>query len=493
MNHSTDLALTGRDTRRHIVPTPPIKAARPPTPRSVQSEDASRGLTDKVAWVAIGDLKPFPENPRQHPEAQIARLMRSIEQVWTNPILIDETGTILAGHGRWEAARRLGRADVPTLTIGGLSAAEKRAVVIADNRLPEQAVWDFDLLRGHFKGLIHIDFDVELTGFSTGEIDLLLDGKPGPATNDPADDLTGFRLDGPAVSEPGDVWELGRHRLVCADALQSTSYAALLRSERAQTLVTDPPYNVPISGHAMGRGKVRHREFKMASGEMSEEAFTGFLATFIRQAIAASSDGSIHYVFIDWRHLPELLAAGRPLYTEWKNLLVWNKTNAGQGSFYRQKHELVCVFKNGAAPHINNFGLGAQGRYRTNVLDYPSVNSLHPARRGELDLHPTVKPVALVADLIRDCSRRNGIILDPFGGSGTTILAAERAGRVARVIELDPLYVDVALRRWEQTTGIRARHAGLGLTFSQTAAKRGIDDANSSQPHPCQGGQREET
>src|SRR5215470_18564781 len=231
MKHCTDLALTGRETRRHIVPTPPTNTARPPTPRPVQSAHASRGLTDKVAWVAIGDLKPFPGNPRQHPEAQIARLMRSIEQVWTNPILIDETCTILAGHGRWEAAKRLGRTEVPTLTIAGLSAAEKRAVVIADNRLPEQAVWDFDLLRGHFTELIEVDFDVELTGFSTGEIDLLLDGKPGLATDDPVDDLTGFTLDGPAVSQPGDSWELGRHRLVCGDALQSTSYAVLLRSE----------------------------------------------------------------------------------------------------------------------------------------------------------------------------------------------------------------------------------------------------------------------
>jgi len=493
MKHCTDPVLTGRDTRRYGAARLASKTVEPTSPSGGRRAVAPRGLKDKITWLAIDDLKPFPDNPRQHPEAQIARLMRSIEQVWTNPILIDETGTILAGHGRLEAAKRLGRTEVPTLTIGGLSAAEKRAVVIADNRLPEQAMWDFDLLRGHFKGLIEIDFDVELTGFSTGEIDLLLDGKPVAATNDPADDLTGLRLDGPPISEPGDVWELGRHRLVCADASQSTSYAALLRSERAQMLVTDPPYNVPISGHAMGRGKVRHREFKMASGEMSEEVFTGFLATFIRHAIAASSDGSIHYVFIDWRHLPELLAAARPLYTEWKNLLVWNKTNGGQGSFYRQKHELVCVFKNGTAPHINNFGLGAQGRYRTNVLDYPSVNSLHPARHGELDLHPTVKPVALVADLIRDCSRRNGIILDPFGGSGTTILAAERAGRVARVIELDPLYVDVALRRWEQTTGISARHAGLGLTFSQTAAKRGINKANPYPPHPSQGGLREET
>src|SRR5215470_4881077 len=269
MKHCTDLALTGRETRRHIVPTPPTNTARPPTPRPVQSAHASRGLTDKVAWVAIGDLKPFPGNPRQHPEAQIARLMRSIAQVWTNPILVDESGTILAGHGRWEAAKRLGRTEVPTLTIAGLSAAEKRAVVIADNKLPAEAVWDFALLKGHFEELIELDFDVELTGFSTGEIDLLLDGKPAPATDDPADDLTGLGGDGPAVSQPGDLWHLDRHRLLCGDALCSDAYEVLLGADLAQMMVADPPYNVPIHGHAVGRGRKRHREFKMASGETS--------------------------------------------------------------------------------------------------------------------------------------------------------------------------------------------------------------------------------
>jgi hypothetical protein len=245
--------------------------------------------------------------------------MRSIKRVWTNPILIDEAGTILAGHGRLQAAQRLGRSEVPTLTIAGLSDAEKRAIVIADNRLPEQAVWDFDLLREHFKALLDLDFDVELTGFDTGEIDLLLDGKPAPAASDPADDLTGLSPQGPAISQLGDVWQLGRHRLVCGDALQITAYEALLGGDLAQTVITDPPYNVRINGHAVGRGKARHREFKMASGEMSEAGFTAFLENFIRQVIGHSGDGSIHYLFIDWRHLPELLAAARPRYADWKN------------------------------------------------------------------------------------------------------------------------------------------------------------------------------
>jgi DNA modification methylase len=437
----------------------------------------SRGLLDRIVWRPIAYLKPFPGNPRRHPEAQIARLMKSIKRLWTIPILIDEDAVILAGHARAEAAKRLGMTEVPTITIMGLTVAEKSALVIADNRLAEQAEWDFDLLREHFKGLVDLNFDVELTGFATGEVDLLIDGKPAPTNSDPTDDISAFMLGGPAVSKFGDVWDLEQHRLVCGNALERSSYERLLQGDVAQMVVTDPPYNVLIAGHAVGRGKIRHRNFKQASGEMSAAEFTQFIEAFIRLTIAFTGDGSIHYVFMDWRHLQELLNAARPLYSDWKNLLVWNKTNAGQGSFYRSKHELITVFKNGTAPHINNFGLGAKGRYRANVLDYPSVNSLHPARHGDLTLHPTVKPIALIADLIRDCSRRNGIILDPFGGSGTTILAAERTGRIARLIELDPLYVDVAIRRWEATTGVPARHATTGLRFDDLAAERGVTAA----------------
>jgi DNA modification methylase len=442
------------------------------TKRRKPTETLRLGLTKQIVWRAISSLRPFPNNPRRHPQAQVAALMKSMRRVWTNPILVDESCTILAGHLRLEAAKRLGMAEVPTISIIGLSDSEKRAVVIADNRLPEQAIWDFDLLRDHFRELIDVDFDVELSGFSTGEIDLILDSSQG--ASDAADDLGGFAVDGPEASKIGDLWELGPHRLLCGDAGERRSYGTLLRGEVAQMVVTDPPFNVKIAGHAMGRGKIRHRDFKQATGEMSVAEFTRFLERFIRLAIQFSQDGSIHYIFMDWRHLQELLIAAKAPYTEWKNLLVWNKDNAGQGSFYRSKHELIAVFKNGTAPHINNFGLGAKGRYRANVLDYPGVNSLHPARRGDLELHPTTKPVALVADLIRDCSKRNGIILDPFGGSGTTILAAERTGRIARLIELDPLYVDVAIRRWQKITGVPARHTASGLSFEQVVvAKRG--------------------
>ena len=232
---------------------------------------------------------------------------------------------------------------------------------------------------------------------------------------------------------------------------------------------TDPPYNVPIDGHVCGLGRVRHGEFVMASGEMDEEQFTSFLTTVLRNLAAHSQDGSVHYVCMDWRHMGELLAAGRAAYTELKNLCVWNKDNGGMGSFYRSKHELVFAFKNGTAPHINNFELGQNGRYRTNVWDYPGANSLKAERMEELRMHPTVKPLALVADAIRDCSHRGGLILDPFVGSGTTLMAAERTGREACVLELDPRYIDTIIQRWQAAGGEDAVHADSGETFAGIA------------------------
>lgn len=430
----------------------------------------------RAELVPIEALKPYPRNARTHSKRQIDEIASSIHRFgFVNPVLIDASRTVLCGNGRLAAARKLGLRLVPALRIDHLSDAERRAYVIADNRLAEKAGWDREILTIEFQHLIELNFDVDVTGFSTGEIDLIIDGASPPTTHDTADDLAEFGIQSSAVSQPGDVWSLGQHKLFCGNALNRDSYKTVLGTEKAQMVVTDPPYNVAISGHAMGRGKTRHREFAMASGEMSKSQFEGFLTGAVKRLIEFSADGSIHFIFMDWRHLPELLGAALPRYSEWKNLLVWNKSNAGQGTFYRSKHELILALKNGTARHINNFELGASGRYRTNVCDYPGVNSLHPARRGDLELHPTVKPIALIADLIRDCSRRKGIILDPFCGSGTVLLAAERAGRVARAIELDPLYVDVAIRRFEKHTGIVARDAKTGLTFAEVEARRASD------------------
>jgi DNA modification methylase len=435
-------------------------------------------LSQEVVWRPVRALVPYPNNPRRHPDSQIAALAKNIARHgWTNPILVDERLTILCGHGRLEAADRLALTSVPTLMLVGLSDAEKRAIVIADNRLSEQAEWDIDLLKVQLQQLVEIDYDVELTGYDTGEVDILLgDGQSEP-TSDPDDDLPEKTAVAASVTFPGDLWKLGPHLVYCGNALERQSYQRLLGDTLAQMVVTDPPYNVSIASHARGRSKVRHREFAMASGEMSEIQFTQFLDDAFRLMIAASMNGAIHYTFMDWRHLPEALRAGIPVYSEFKNLLVWNKSNAGQGSFYRSKHELILAFKNGTASHINNFGLGSNGRYRTNVLDYPGGTNPSGKRQEELAMHPTVKPVALIADLMRDCSHRNGIILDPFGGSGTVVLAAQRSGRIARMIEIDPQYVDLTIARWERMSGEPAVHADSGQTFSQIMAERtAVDD-----------------
>ncbi len=427
-------------------------------------------VLNPTAWRPIVQLQPQPRNARTHSERQLTQLMASIQEFgFVNPVLIDEKGGILAGHGRVEAARRLGMREVPTLRIDHLGPTQKRAYLIADNRLGELAGWDPELLRIELQELSQVEFLVEVTGFSTAEIDLMTEEPEELRRLDP-DDAPEPIAPGPAISRAGDLWELGRHRLLCGDALSPVSYAALLGTETAEMVFTDPPYNVRIEGHVSGTG--RHREFAMAAGEMSRAEFTRFLTAVLHLLARHSGDGSIHFVCMDWRHLGELLAAGDAAYTELKNLCVWGKTNAGMGSFYRSQHELVFVFKNGRGPHINNFGLGQGGRYRTNLWTYAGANSLQGARGKEDAIHPTIKPVAMVADAIRDCSKRNGIVLDPFCGSGTILLAAERTGRSARAIELDPLYVDAALRRWEARTGGTVRLAGTGQHLAEVAAER---------------------
>lgn len=430
-------------------------------------------LAGSVEWLPIGAFRPYPNNPRHHPPDQIEVLANSISKNgWFRPIGIDETETILFGHGCYQAAKHLRLEKAPALRLSGLSDAKKRAIVIADNQLATKSSWNDLTLKLNLQELSNLNFDMDLTGFSATEIDLRLSIEPDPEREEEQDEVD---LTAPPVSKPGDLWLLGKHRLICANALEAKTFETLLGTEKAQMVVTDPPYNVKIQGHARGRSKKKHREFAMASGEMSSAEFVGFLERAMYRAIQFSANGSIHYYFIDWRHLQELFRAGTPLFSDLKNLLVWRKANAGQGSFYRSQHELIAVFKAGSAPHINNFGLGSEGRYRTNVLDYPGGSSLNKTRKEELDMHPTVKPIPLIADLIKDCSRRNGVVLDLFGGSGTTLLAAEETGRAGRVIELDPLYVDVAVRRWQRQTGQKAIHQLSNQPFDEIAYARSVD------------------
>jgi DNA modification methylase len=419
----------------------------------------------------IGSLKPYSGNARTHSKKQLRQIADSISRFgFTNPVLIGDDLEIVAGHGRVLAAKGLRIETVPVLRLSHLSPAERRAYVIADNKLAENAGWDEEILAIEFQGLVDLGFDLTLTGFSLAEIDLTFDHvqeseKPtGPEDQIPAPSTV-------AVSRPGDLWLLGDHRLLCGDSRSPDAVAQLMAGDRADLIFTDPPYNVPIDGNVGGLGAIRHREFAFAAGEMSPEQFTAFLIETLGNAAAVTKDGAIAFVCMDWRHMREVEDAGRAVFTELKNLCVWNKTNGGMGTFYRSKHELIFVFKLGTAAHTNSFGLGETGRYRTNVWDYPGISSLGDARNDELAMHPTVKPVALVADVIKDCSRRGEIVLDIFGGSGSTLIAAETCGRRARLLEYDPLYCDTIVRRWQAFTGEEAVREG-DATFDEVAITR---------------------
>ncbi|BEU99361.1 DNA methyltransferase [Novosphingobium olei] len=434
--------------------------------------------TNQVVERSITSLKPYAGNARTHSKKQVRQIASSIERFgFNNPVLISDDGEIIAGHGRVSAARLLGWKAVPTIVLSHLSETERRAYVLADNKLALNAGWDRDILAIELQALVDLDFDVELTGFSLAEIDIVLDeaNEADPqAVADEADTVS--FASGRPVARLGDLWQLGRHKLLCGDARSDVDFAALMGTEQADLVFTDPPYNVKIDGNVCGLGSVRHREFAFASGEMSESQFTAFLTDTLGNAASVMRDGAIAFVCMDWRHMGELLVAGRAVFTELKNLVVWNKTNGGMGAFYRSKHELIFVFKQGTAEHTNSFGLGETGRYRTNVWDYAGISSIGANRSEELAMHPTVKPVTLIADAIRDCSRRGEIVLDCFGGSGSTLIAAEKTGRSARLIEYDPLYCDTIVRRWEKLTGKRASLSVTGDSFEDVSEQRlGLD------------------
>ena len=425
-----------------------------------------------VHYLPIDSLTAYSKNARSHSKRQIRQIAESIKAFgFNNPVLIARNNTIIAGHGRVAAAKLLGMDQVPTIQLEGLSDDEIHAYVIADNRLAEKAGWDKSILAIELQHLLTIDsdFDVTITGFEVPEIDLILEEA---ARKQDEDDIFDVDETNQPVTQPGDHWRLGKHHVLCGTALEEPSYKALMTGRRAHVVFSDPPYNVAIDGNVCGNGSVRHREFAMASGEMNEAEFVAFLTTTLRLLARHSTNGSVHFICMDWRHAGELLAAGRQIYEALLNLCVWVKDNGGLGSFYRSRHELVFVFRNGKGPQRNNVQLGKFGRDRTNVWEYPGVNTLS-RQTGEgnlLALHPTVKPVALVADALLDCSAREDIVLDPFLGSGTTLIAAERVGRICHGIEIDPRYVDVAIRRWQQHTGDHAIHVATDKSFDDLAA-----------------------
>lgn len=428
-----------------------------------------------IVYRPITALVRNPRNARQHPKKQIQQLAFSVQEFgFINPIVVDENGMILAGHGRYEAALKLGLTDVPTIVARHLTKAQRRAYVIADNKIALQADWDTEILCVEFAELEALDlgFSIEVTGFSTAEIDTM--AEVSNATIDKIDKEKGGALDlrTVAVSVTGDLWQLDHHRLICGDARNRLVYERLLAGERAHIVIADPPYNVPIDGYVGGLGQHRHREFAMASGEMQPVQFVAFLTDTLRPLQEFSVDGSLHYLFMDKKHALEILTAGAAVYDKHLDILIWNKTNAGMGSLYRSQHEMIFLFKNGTAPHVNNIQLGATGRYRTNVLTYAGSNTFRPGRDDELAAHPTPKPVGLIADLLRDTSRRHALVLDNFGGGGTTLMAAQRTGRRAALIEIDPLYVDATIRRWQAKTGLCAHLAATGETFAEVECRR---------------------
>ena len=428
-----------------------------------------------ISYRKTADLRPRINNPRTHSKKQLEQIANSISRFgFTNPILVDQDGHIIAGHGRLEAASLLGIAEVPTLCLADMTEADVRAYVIADNRLAENAGWDRELLGLEFKYLAELDIDLDLavTGFELAEIDSLIgELSLGEGSGDPADDVPKPAA-GPATTRTGDIWAIGAHRLICGDSTVPDTYSALLGGEKAEMVFADPPYNVPIQGHVSGLGKVHHREFAMASGEMSKPDFISFLAKVFSNLAECSTDGAFHFQCMDWRHAAEILAAGEAAYTELKNICVWAKTNGGMGSLYRSAHELVFVFKSGTAPHVNNVELGKNGRYRTNVWSYPGANSFSKNRDNDLGMHPTVKPIAMMVDAILDCSRRKDIVLDAFAGSGSTLLAAQRTGRRGYGIEIDPQYCDLGVRRLQEAAKCKALLVGYGRCFDDIAAER---------------------
>ena len=439
----------------------------------------------QIEMRAPGELKPNPRNARRRTKRQIQAIADSIASAGNlQPIVVDENDVILAGHGRLAAEKLLGHESVPTIKVVGLTEAQKRLFAIADNKLTENAGWDREVLAREFAELSDLlkqeGLELTLTGFDPAEIDSVL--------NDFACDLPAVedappKLQTKAVSQPGDLWLLGPHRLMCGDARSAADVERLMAGAKARMAFVDGPYNLRIASF-QGRGRTKHREFLVASGEQTREEFVTFLMETSANIAAACMNGAIVFACMDWRHMGEMLEAGEAVFTELKNLLIWNKGSPGQGTFYRSQHELIFAWKVGDGDHINAFGLGAHGRMRANVWTYPGNNTFKSGRQQDLALHPTVKPVALVADALRDCSMKGDIVVDLVMGSGTTIMAAEKVGRRAYGMELDPIYVDVAVRRWKALTRTEVTLSGDGRTFEEMAAAR-ASGPPPAEPHPA--------
>ena len=428
---------------------------------------------NSIEWqsFAIGQVKPYPGQARTHNKRQIEKLKKLIRHFGqVTPIIVDRDGVIIDGHAVWRAMQELGSGEIAAVVVANRTGPEIKALRLALNRIPKDAAWDDERLREELEQLVSLSFDLELTGFDAVEIDHLLE-IDAPKLNVTPDGEQIAAPQGPAISAIGDIWICGRHRMGCGDARDQTFVDKARGDLPASMCFIDPPYNVPIAGFVTGKGRVQHREFVQGTGELSPDQFTAFLAESLSVLQQSATDAALIYACMDWRHIYELLAAGRQRDLELHNLCVWAKTNAGMGSLYRSQHELICVFKAGPAKNINNIELGRHGRSRSNLWSYRGLNSFGADRDELLASHPTVKPVLMIADAIRDVTRRGDAVLDTFMGSGSTVMAAEETGRLGVGIDLDPLYVDVAIRRWQARTRRDAVHAETGEVFDDRAKR----------------------
>ena len=432
----------------------------------------------KIEYLKPSEIKEYASNPRSHNETQITQIAKSIDQFgFNNPLLIDENSILIAGHGRLAAVKLLKLKQVPVVRLSHLNEAEKRAYRIADNKLTENGRWDEDLLKIEFSEIekmsleLKTDFSLDITGFSLPDIDFLMQEKTKAEKADEKLNAVPYVLENEIISKHGDIWLLGHHKIICGDSLKAETFQNLLKKQKADLIISDPPFNVKIQGHVCGNGKTKHKEFAFASGEMNESEFIEFLRQAMQNMSDFSKDNAVHFLFMDWRHLYEMISASRSVYPKMLNLIVWCKQNGGMGSFYRSQHELIFAFQKGKGSHTNNVELGKHGRYRTNVWHYAGVNSFGPNQKN-LCMHPTVKPVELLQDAILDASKRGEIVLDAFLGSGSTLIAAEKSGRLCFGVEYEPLYIDTIIRRYHELTGIWAIHEQSGESYNNLLEKR---------------------
>lgn len=422
-----------------------------------QGENSSNNLQ----MIDIASIMVRNKSLRKHSPKQLQKLINAIKKFgFTNPILIDKKLKIIAGELRLLAAKELGMKQIPVIILEDLTDEEAEVIRILDNRIAEDSEWNYVNLQEVIENLGKFDISFEDLGFETVDYDKIFlnnDSEESEVKNSEQETADWLDANIPKRANLWDLWRLGDNFILCANSLLQKAFEILMQGELAQIVITDPPYNCKVNGHVCGSGKIKHEEFAMASGEMTEAEFAEFISGFMQHLVKFSSDGSLHYIFMDWRNINILLNQGKKYYTELKDIAIWNKLSAGMGSLYRSQHEMIPIFKNGKAKHQNHIQLGKYGRYRSNVWDYPGVRATNPESLELLKFHPTPKNVAMLHSILLDASSKNDIVLDCFGGSGSTLLAAERCKRRARLIEIDPRYVDVCIYRWEKETGKTAK------------------------------------